>query len=307
MGGPSTITHMITGTLTASAISAGRSRSASRSTSASSSSRRSTASSPIRWRCLPTPATICRTCSGWSSPGRGPSWPSAAPLRASLMGSRRRRSSPRWPIPCSCSSRSERSAPRRSAGSSIHRRPTGGVVIVVAAIGIVVNGSTALLFAAGAARHQHPRRLPAHGGGRCGLGGRRLCRARNPVDGPAVGRPGDEPRRRVVILWGSIGLLKESVWMSLAGRAGGHRRRPGREPRSPELERRRSGPRSPHLAAQHDRNGADRASSSPARRLSRRRCSSARASAAPRAVPDRALHDPGRTPSSRRPQGLLIQ
>ena len=61
---------------------------------------------------------------------------------------------------------------------AVHRlqspQPIEGVTIMlVAAVGIVVNTSTALLFMRGREeRPQHPGRLPAHGGRRAGVGGR---------------------------------------------------------------------------------------------------------------------------------------
>ena len=45
-----------------------------------------------------------------------------------------------------------------------HPEPKGMTVIIIAAIGIVINGITALLFASGRkVRSQHSRRLSAHG------------------------------------------------------------------------------------------------------------------------------------------------
>ena len=85
--------------------------------------------------------------------------------------------------PCSCWSPSARSVPRRSAGCSIPSPTEGGVVMIVAAVGIVVNGADrAAVRPRARARHQHPRRLPAHGRGRRGLGGGGVRRARDPVD-----------------------------------------------------------------------------------------------------------------------------
>jgi cobalt-zinc-cadmium efflux system protein len=56
-------------------------------------------------------------------------------------------------------------------------------MVAVAGIGIVVNGATALMFMPRAqARHQHPRRLPAHGGRRAGLGRRGRRGRRDPAD-----------------------------------------------------------------------------------------------------------------------------
>ncbi|MES2135510.1 MAG: cation diffusion facilitator family transporter [Pseudomonadota bacterium] len=99
-----------------------------------------------------------------------------------------------------------------------HPSPTnGGVVIVVAAIGIVVNGATAMLFVRG----QHDLNIR----------GAFLHMAADAAVSAAVvfagllilwtGQQWVDPVMSlavaVVILWGSVGLLKESVWMSLAG------------------------------------------------------------------------------------------
>ena len=93
----------------------------------------------------------------------------------------------------------------------------GSVVVVVAAIGIAVNGATALLFVRG----QHD----------INLRGAFLHMAADAAVSAAVvfsglvivltGQQWVDPVMSlavtVVILWGSIDLLKESVWMSLAG------------------------------------------------------------------------------------------
>ena len=93
----------------------------------------------------------------------------------------------------------------------------GGVVMIVAAIGIIVNGLTALLFARGthdinirgAFLHMAADAIVSVGVVFSGLiilwTGQEWV---DPVMSLAVA---------VVILWGSVGLLRESVWMSLAG------------------------------------------------------------------------------------------
>ena len=99
-----------------------------------------------------------------------------------------------------------------------HPSPTeGGTVMIVAAIGIVVNGLTAMLFAKGhddlnirgAFLHMSADAMVSAAVVFAGLvilwTGQRWV---DPVMSLVVA---------VVILWGSIGLLKESVWMSLAG------------------------------------------------------------------------------------------
>ena len=93
----------------------------------------------------------------------------------------------------------------------------GGVVMGVAAVGILVNGLTAMLFVRG----QHD----------INVRGAFLHMAADAIVSAAVvfaglvilwtGQQWVDPVMSlvvaVVILWGSIGLLKESVWMSLAG------------------------------------------------------------------------------------------
>lgn len=101
----------------------------------------------------------------------------------------------------------------------IHPASTNGeYVIVVAAIGIVVNGVTAWFFARGREHDINIRGAYLHMASDALVSlavvfsgflilwtGQRWV---DPVMSLAVS---------VVILWGSIGLLKESVWMSLAG------------------------------------------------------------------------------------------
>ena len=94
----------------------------------------------------------------------------------------------------------------------------GGTVIAVAAIGILVNGATALLFARGRERDLNIRGAYLHMAADAAVSaavvfaglvivwtGQRWV---DPVMSLAVA---------VVIVWSGIGLLKESVWMSLAG------------------------------------------------------------------------------------------
>ncbi|MCL6729712.1 cation diffusion facilitator family transporter [Sphingomonas hankyongi] len=94
----------------------------------------------------------------------------------------------------------------------------GGTVMIVAGIGIVINGATALLFAQG--RHDD-----------INIRGAYLHMAADAAVSAAVvlaglmilwtGRQWIDAVMSLavaaVILWSSIGLLKESVWMSLAG------------------------------------------------------------------------------------------
>ena len=94
----------------------------------------------------------------------------------------------------------------------------GGTVMIVAAIGIAVNGITALLFS-------------RRGQGDINIRGAFLHMAADALGSVAVvfaglvilwtGQQWVDPVMSlavaVVILWGSVGLLKESMWMSLAG------------------------------------------------------------------------------------------
>jgi cobalt-zinc-cadmium efflux system protein len=101
----------------------------------------------------------------------------------------------------------------------LHPSPTqGGTVMIVATVGIAVNALTALLFARG---HDHD----------INIRGAYLHMAADAAVSAAVvfaglvilltGQQWVDPVMSlavaVVILWSSIGLFKESVWMSLAG------------------------------------------------------------------------------------------
>jgi cobalt-zinc-cadmium efflux system protein len=94
----------------------------------------------------------------------------------------------------------------------------GGTVTIVAAAGIVVNGLTALLFARGRGRDINIRGAYLH------MAADALVSMAVVVAGLVImwtGQQWVDPAMSlavaVVILWSSIGLLKESVWMSLAG------------------------------------------------------------------------------------------
>ena len=94
----------------------------------------------------------------------------------------------------------------------------GATVIVVAAIGILINGATALMFARGRETDINIRGAYLHMAADAAVSGAVVFagllilwtgqRWVDPVMSLAVAG---------VILWGSIGLLKESMWMSLAG------------------------------------------------------------------------------------------
>ena len=94
----------------------------------------------------------------------------------------------------------------------------GATVIVVAAIGIIINGATALMFARGRETDINIRGAYLHMAADAAVSGAVVFaglvilwtgqRWVDPVMSLAVA---------AIILWGSIGLIKESVWMSLAG------------------------------------------------------------------------------------------
>ena len=94
----------------------------------------------------------------------------------------------------------------------------GGTIMIVAAIGIVVNGATALLFARGRRRDINIQGAFLH------MAADALVSAAVVLAGLAImwtEREWIDPVMSlivaVIILWSTIGLLKESVWMSLAG------------------------------------------------------------------------------------------
>ena len=94
----------------------------------------------------------------------------------------------------------------------------GGTVMIVATVGIVINGLTALMFARGRADDINIRGAYLHMAADAAVSAAVVVAGLlilwtgqlwvDPVTSLAVA---------VVILWGSLGLLKESVWMSLAG------------------------------------------------------------------------------------------
>lgn len=100
-----------------------------------------------------------------------------------------------------------------------HPAPTdGGTVMAVAAVGILINGMTALLFVRGRAHDINIRGAFLH------MTTDAAVSAAVVVSGFLILSTGQEwidPMMSLVIaaviLWSSIGLLKESVWMSLAG------------------------------------------------------------------------------------------
>ena len=94
----------------------------------------------------------------------------------------------------------------------------GSTVMIVAAAGILVNGATALLFARGRGRDINIQGAFLH------MAADALVSAAVVLAGFAIlwtGQQWIDPVMSLVvalvILWSSIGLLRESIWMSLAG------------------------------------------------------------------------------------------
>lgn len=94
----------------------------------------------------------------------------------------------------------------------------GRIVTIVAAAGIAVNGLTALLFASGRRSDINVGAAYLH------MAGDALVSVAVVIAGLAIiwtGQQWIDPAMSlavaIIILWSSIGLLKESVWMSLAG------------------------------------------------------------------------------------------
>jgi len=94
----------------------------------------------------------------------------------------------------------------------------GETVTIVAAAGILINGATALLFARGRKHDLNVRGAYLH------MVGDALVSMAVVIAGLVItwtGQKWVDPAMSlavaIVILWSSIGLLKESVWMSLAG------------------------------------------------------------------------------------------
>jgi cobalt-zinc-cadmium efflux system protein len=94
----------------------------------------------------------------------------------------------------------------------------GVTVMAVAAVGIVINGATALLFARGRRDDINIRGAFQHMSADAAVSAAVLAAGFLMV---ATGQRWIDPVMSLaiaaVILWSSVGLLKESVWMSLAG------------------------------------------------------------------------------------------
>ena len=94
----------------------------------------------------------------------------------------------------------------------------GGLVMIVAAVGIVINGATALLFARGREHDINIRGAYLHMAADAAVSAAVVFAGLAMVwTGQQWVDPVTSLAVAVVILWGSVGLLKESAWMSLAG------------------------------------------------------------------------------------------
>jgi cobalt-zinc-cadmium efflux system protein len=101
----------------------------------------------------------------------------------------------------------------------IHPSATeGGTVMIVAAAGILINGATALLFSRGQRHDINIRGAYLHMAADAGVSAAVMLAGFVVLQ---TGRQWVDPAMSlavaVVILWSCIGLLRESVWMSLAG------------------------------------------------------------------------------------------
>lgn len=94
----------------------------------------------------------------------------------------------------------------------------GAVVMIVAGVGILINGGTALLFARGRHDDINIRGAYLHMAADAGISAAVvLAGALILLTGQMWVDPVMSLIVAAVILWSSVGLLKESVWMSLAG------------------------------------------------------------------------------------------
>ena len=101
----------------------------------------------------------------------------------------------------------------------VHPSPTeGGTVMAVAAAGIVINGLTALLFSRGQKDDINIRGAYLHMAADAAMSAAVVVAGLVIVEtGQQWVDPAMSLAVAVVILWSGTGLLKESVWMSLAG------------------------------------------------------------------------------------------
>jgi cobalt-zinc-cadmium efflux system protein len=94
----------------------------------------------------------------------------------------------------------------------------GDTVTIVAAIGIIINGATALMFARGRENDINLRGAYLHMAADTGVSAAVVLAGLVILwTGQQWVDPAMSLAVAVVILWGSVGFMKESVWMSLAG------------------------------------------------------------------------------------------
>ena len=174
------------------------------------------ASPRTRWRSSPTPDTTCPTCSGSSWRG----------LRPSSRSGRRR---PAIPMVCGAHPFWRRFQRRVPAGRGRrHRlgshpavaRPepvAGGTVMIVAIIGIAINGLTAWLFASGRKGDLNIRGAYLHMAADAAVSAGVVAgRRRHPAHRLAVARPRGEPRHRGRHRVGDVGPSARQRALSLA-------------------------------------------------------------------------------------------
>jgi hypothetical protein len=162
----------------------------------------------------------------------------------------------------------------------------GGVVMAVAAVGIVVNLLTALLFISGRKDDLNVRAAFAHMAGDAAIAA------------GVVARPGGEPGDRDHRAGGDLGPV-EGLGGAVAARRAARGRRPGRGTLAVRAARRGRGARPAHLGDEHDRERADGAPGL-SRRLSGRRLPARHLRPAARRACDRARDDPGGDRAGRR-------
>ena len=174
-------------------------------------------------------------------------------------------------------------------------------VMVVAAIGVVINGATALLFAAGRERDLNIRGAFLHMAADAGIS---LGVVLSALAILATGWLWLDPATSLVIVaviaMGTWSLLRDSLDLALDAVPAGHRSCRGRSLSRRSL-RGNGGARPAHLGDEHDRGGAHRSPRPPRRR--HRRCMAGRHHRnTPASLRHPARHDPGG--KRRRSRGL---
>ena len=173
---------------------------------------------PIRWPCWPTPATISATCSGWSWPTSAPGWSAARPSARFTYGLKKSS------ILAALVNALLLLVAVGAIGAEAIRRlvepeaSDGRTVMAVAAVGILVNSATAMLFARGRKGDLNVRGAYLHmvadaavSAGVVIAGALILWTGERWID------PAASLAVAAIILWGTWGLLAEATAMTLAG------------------------------------------------------------------------------------------